>query len=235
MRLKREIRTRKRLITVVLTDCVDSCCFMIKRELSARMDTSYGLAYFEMEDFCRQVQNAGGQIAVSTEAQAVHHKGATTEFMGLKQTPKRKWANRALLHEKWSDTPHYEIPDQGSIADRFERLEPPVDPANPPNEWKEAVLEFLTDEVRTEILRSNLSKRELIVIVPTLLMADCRELLRSLEDRLDEMDLPPSMLLLFVNYYFEKNIYSRCRHYLEMAGNAHPAFDLFRLKNSRSG
>jgi len=69
-----------------------------------------------------------------------------------------------------------------------------------------------------------------MVIVPTLLMADCRELLRTLEDRLDNMDIPPSMLLLFVNYYFEKNIYSRCRHYLDKAGDSHPAFDLFRLK-----
>ena len=108
-----------------------------------------------------------------------------------------------------------------------------LDPSNPPDEWLDKVLAFLTDEIRTQILRSDLSKRELMVIVPTLLMADCRELLRTLEDRLDNMDLPPSMLLLFVNYYFEKNIYSRCRHYLDMAGNAHPAFDLFRLKNSR--
>jgi len=105
-----------------------------------------------------------------------------------------------------------------------------VDPSNPPEEWKDVVTEFLTDEVRTQILRSKLSKRELLVIVPTLLMADCRELLRTLEDRLDDMDLPPSMLLLFVNYYFEKNIYSRCRHYLDMAGDTHPAFDLFRLR-----
>jgi GT2 family glycosyltransferase len=215
---------------VVLTDIVDSCCFMVKREHPARMDSSYGLAFFEMEDYCRQIIDSGGQIAVSMEAKAVHHEGSTTKTMGFKQTPQRKWANRARLHDKWSETPLYEIPDQGSIADRFEQLAPPVDPSNPPDEWQDAVLEFLTDEIRTEILRSDLSKRELMVIVPTLLMADCRELLRTLEDRLNEMDLPPSMLLLFVNYYFEKNIYSRCRHYLHKAGNSHPAFDLFRLR-----
>lgn len=215
---------------VVLTDVIDSCCFMVKRDHSARMDTSYGLAFFEMEDYCRQILDAGGQIAVSTDAKAIHHEGSTTEAMGFKQTPQRKWANRALLHDKWTDPPAYKIPDQGSIADRLEGLEPPVDPSNPPGDWQEVVLEFLTDEVRTEILRSDLSKRELMVIVPTLLMADCRELLRTLEDRLDDLDLPPSMLLLFVNYYFEKNIYSRCRHYLDKAGNSHPAFNLFRLK-----
>ena len=216
--------------SVVLTDCVDSCCFMVKRESPARMDTSYGLAYFEMEDFCNQIIDAGGQIAVSSDAKAIHHEGATTGAMGLRQAPQRKWANRAQLHEKWGEPKTFEIPEQGTIADRLERLEPPVDPSSPPDAWQETVVEFLTDEVRTEILRSDLSKRELMVIVPTLLMADCRELLRTLEDRLDNMDIPPSMLLLFVNYYFEKNIYSRCRHYLDKAGDSHPAFDLFRLK-----
>jgi len=216
--------------SIILTDSVDSCCFMVKRDNPARMDVSYGLAYFDIEDYCNQVLDLGSQIAVSTEAKAIHHQGATTTSMGLRQMPQRKWANRAKLHDKWEEKPEYEIPNQGSIADRFERLEPPVDPSNPPEEWKDVVTEFLTDEVRTQILRSKLSKRELLVIVPTLLMADCRELLRTLEDRLDDMDLPPSMLLLFVNYYFEKNIYSRCRHYLDMAGDTHPAFDLFRLR-----
>jgi len=216
--------------SVVLTDCVDSCCFMVKRENTARMDTSYGLAYFEMEDFCNQILDNGGQIAVSSDAKAIHHEGATTGAMGLRQTPQRKWANRAQLHDKWGETQTFEIPVQGTIADRLEGLEPPVDPSAPPAAWQETVVEFLTDEIRTEILRSDLSKRELMVIVPTLLMADCRELLRTLEDRLNNMDLPPSMLLLFVNYYFEKNIYSRCRHYLDKAGDSHPAFDLFRLK-----
>src|SRR6056297_344272 len=216
--------------SVVLTDCVDSCCFMVKRESPARMETSYGLAYFEMEDFCNQIIDSGGQIAVSSDAKAIHHEGATTGAMGLRQAPQRKWANRAQLHEKWGEPKTFEIPEQGTIADRLERLEPPFDPSSPPDAWQETVVEFLTDEVRTEILRSDLSKRELMVIVPTLLMADCRELLRTLEDRLNNMDLPPSMLLLFVNYYFERSIYSRCRHYLDKAGDSHPAFDLFRLK-----
>ena len=216
--------------SVVLTDCIDSCCFMVRQENSVRMDTSFGLAYFEMEDFCNQILDAGEQIAVSTTAKAIHHEAGTTGSMGIRQTPQRKWTNRAKFHDKWGEAQDFDIPAQGTIADRFEQLEPPVDPSSPPDEWRETVLEFLTDEVRTEILRSDLSKRELMVIVPTLLMADCRELLRTLEDRLDDMELPPSMLLLFVNYYYEKNIYSRCRHYLDKAGDSHPAFDLFRLR-----
>lgn len=214
----------------ILTDQVDSCCFMIKRDLPVALNETYGLAYFEMADFCSSVRDQGGLIAVATSVEIAHQSGATTGAMGLRLSPQRKWINRARYHEKWSEKPHYKIPEQGEIADRLELLEPPVDPSNPPDEWRETVETYLTDEVRTQILRSDLSRRELLVIVPTLLMADCRELLRNLEDRLDEMELPPSLLLLFVHFYYEKNIYSRCRHYLRKAGNSHPAFDMYRLK-----
>ena len=38
------------------------------------MDTSYGLAYFEMEDYCNQILHAGGKIAVSAGATVSHHR-----------------------------------------------------------------------------------------------------------------------------------------------------------------
>jgi glycosyltransferase involved in cell wall biosynthesis len=214
----------------LLTDLVDSCCFMLTKNVPVRFDEEFGLAYYEMEDFCKQLTSNEYQIAVATGVQATHHKGATTQKMGLKLTPQRKWKNRALFHQKWSHPIEYTLPEQGSIADRLERLEPPSDPANPPEEWVKTVNDFLTDEIRTQIVRSELSNRELFTIVSTLLMADCRDLLRTLEDRLNDLELPAPILMLFVNYYYSKNIYSRCRHYLKKAGNSHPAFDLFRLK-----
>lgn len=214
----------------LLTDQVDSCCFMVRRDLPVSMSEAYGLAYFEMDDFCSEIRDQGGLIAVSTSVAVTHHAGATTGAMGLRLSPQRKWINRAAYNAKWNKQPVYTVPNQGTIADRLERLEPPTDPSDPPEEWKDEVNEFLTDEVKTKIMRSDLSRRELLVIVPTLLMADCRELLRNLEDRLDKIDLPPSLLMLFIHFYYEKNIYSRCRHYLEKAENSHPAFDMYRLK-----
>lgn len=216
----------------LLTDKADSCCFMIRKNLPIRFDEQYGLAFLEMDDFCSQIHEQGGLIAVATGAEATHNGGLTTKSMGFPLTPQRKWSNRARYDQKWGKRPDYTMPSQGRISDRLEQVMPPADPSDPPEEWRETILEFLTDEIRTQILRSDLSRRELMVIVPILLMADCRELLRTLEDRLDELELPPSMLLLFVDFYYEKNIYSRCRHYLEKAENSHPAFDLFRLKIS---
>ncbi|CAN5163806.1 hypothetical protein BH23BAC3_BH23BAC3_15750 [soil metagenome] len=214
----------------ILTDIVDSCCFMVKNNLAIRPDEEFGLAFYEMDDFCKQLTAEGYQIAVAGGVRATHHSGATTKKMGLILTPQRKWKNRALYHEKWGEPTDYKISQQGTVADRLEKLEPPVDPANPPEEWVKTVNTFLTDEIRTQIVRSDLSNRELFTIVSTLLMADCRDLLRTLENRLNDLDLPVPILMLFINFYYEKNIYSRCRHYLKKAGRSHPAFDLFRLR-----
>ncbi|REL38921.1 glycosyltransferase [Rhodohalobacter sp. SW132] len=214
----------------VQTDTVDSCCFMVKNGFSFQFDESYGLAYFEMDDLCKQIRENDYQIAVASGVTVTHHKGTTIQKMGFTLTPPRKWKNREIFHKKWNPENEFSIPDQGTITDRLERLEPPVNPADPPDDWVHTVHDFLTDEIRTQIIRSDLTPRELFTIVPVLLMADCRELLRNLEDRLDDMELPVPLLMLFIHFYYEKNIFSRCRHYLDKAGDSHPAFDLYRLK-----
>ena len=84
--------------------------------------------------------------------------------------------------------------------------------------------------MRTEILREPWTDDEFYTIVLTLLIADERELLRTLEERIDEMQPDTSLLVLFIHYYFKKNIYSRCKHYMSLAEKNHPIFDLYRLK-----
>lgn len=214
----------------VLTDIADSCCFMIPQDLKIRFDEQFQLCHFEMEDFCLQITNSNKEIVVARNTVAEHRSGATTGPMGIRLSPELKWKNRKYFNEKWNTVPDYTMPEQGSHPERFEMLGPPDNPANPEEGWVQAVREYLTSEVKTEILRGTWSEQELIVIVSTLLIADERELLRTLEDKLDELDIAPALLILFIHYYFNKNIYSRCRHYLKKAGDSHPAFDLYRLK-----
>lgn len=208
----------------------DSCCFMIPKNLPINFDEEYRLCHFEMGDFCQQIIAEGYNITAVTKALARHEQAKTIEMMGLKLMPKLKWSNRDRFYKKWSEPAIHEIPKQGSHPDRFIKLGVPDDPLNPDLEWINAIQNYLTDEVRTEILRTEWTEEDLTCIVTSLLIADERELLRTLEDRLDSMELPSALLILFVEYYFNKNIYSRCRHYLEKAGNSHPAFDLYRLK-----
>jgi len=215
---------------VTEADVVDSCCFMVQKKSGIRFDEEYRLCHFDMEDFCFKILDSGQKIYVSNRATASHQNGKTLDMMGMKLVPHLKWQNRKRYFEKWDGAPQFSMPNQGPHPDRFELLGMPENPLEPESEWIHIVQDYLTDEVKTEILRTEWNQRELLTIVSALLIADERELLRTLEDRLDELDLPPALLILFVHYYFDKNIYSRCKHYLGKAGNSHPVFDLFPLK-----
>ena len=216
-----------RLLTI---DQADSCCFMIRKDLPVQFDEDYGLAFYEMDDFCKQLQNEDFKIILSSSTIVSHSTRSVSDMMGLTLVPELKWRNRERFAEKWLEKPVYKIPQQGSPADKLEALGVPINPESPDPEWIEAVNNFLTDEVKTEILRSNLTSYELITIVSSLMMADQRELMRTLEDRLDNAELPVPMLVLLIHYYYGKNIYSRCKHYIEMAEARHPVFDLYKLR-----
>ncbi|MGA1464135.1 MAG: glycosyltransferase [Balneolaceae bacterium] len=208
----------------------DSACFMLRKDANIRFDESFFPVYFEMEDLCRQIVADGGRICASglTTVQLVDP--AVSDLMGLRLVPQLKWANRAAYMHKWGDVPKYSLPNQGLPAERFERLGSPINPEKPEKEWLEAIEAYLTSEVKTEILRGNYETEDWITIISALVMADQRELMRTLEDRLDSAELPVSLLVLMIHYYFKKNIYSRCRYYLEKAGKKHDLFDLFRLR-----
>ena len=48
---------------------------------------------------------------------------------------------------------------------------------------------------------------------------DRRDILRPLEDRLLQTDMPEPLITDLVRYYFDKNVYSRCNIYLAELGN----------------
>ena len=212
------------------TERVDSCCFMIKKDLPVRFDEEYELCYFEMDDFCRQLTESGFELIVVRDTVVEHQKGMTIKLMGLELNPELKWMNRERFYKKWGSDRPAQLPEQGTHPERFQKLGAPDNPMNPSSEWVETIHEYLTNEVRTEILRKTWSEDEFFTIILTLLIADERELLRTLEERIDEMKPDTSLLVLFIHYYFKKNIYSRCKHYMDLAEKNHPIFDLYRLK-----
>ena len=209
---------------------VDSCCFMTKKEYDFRFDEEYGLAHFDMKDFCMQVKEEGYVLTAVTNARCSHSEAKTSTMLGLQMVPFLKWSNKDRFYRKWGTSGDFIMPKQGSHPDKLRKLGIPHDPFNPELKWVDTVQAYLTSEVKTEILRNEWNEGDLITIISALIIADERELMRTLEDRLDELELPTAFLLLIIEYYFSKNIFSRCRHYLEKGGKSHPAFDLYRLK-----
>jgi glycosyltransferase involved in cell wall biosynthesis len=216
--------------TYLSVKSADSCCFMMKSEHGFRFDEEYGLSFYDMKDFCMQILDAGLEIIVASNARCEHSEGRISSMLGLQLVPFLKWSNKERFNKKWGVPGENRIPPQGSHPDRLKKLGIPHDPLNPDVEWVDAVQTYLTSEVKTEILRTDWTENDLITIVSALIIADERELLRTLEDRLDNMELPVAFLLLIIQYYFSKNIFSRCKHYLEKGKKSHPAFDLYRLK-----
>ena len=214
----------------ITSDKVDSCCFMIQKSRGVLFDEEYGLCYFEMDDFCKQLKQKNLELVVERETVVTHSGGSTIGLMGLELTPELKWQNRSRYFEKWYDQSYDVVPEGRTHPERFLKLGAPDNPLNPNQGWVELIRDYLTNEVRTEILRGSWTEDELLTIVLTLLIADGRELLRTMEDKMENINPDRSLLTLFIVYYFKKNIYSRCKHYMAMDQTGHPVFDFYNLK-----
>ncbi|TVQ67831.1 MAG: glycosyltransferase [Balneolaceae bacterium] len=211
-------------------ETADSCCFMVEGGISFRFDEEFRPCFYEMEDYCRQIRTAGRKIIVEKKAHADHRGGGSTVAMALHLDPEELWKNRARFRMKWFPGRTAVIPQEGNHAERFRRLGAPLNPLQPDSDWLNRVRDYLTSEVRTEILRGSWNEEELFTIMLTLLIADERELLRTLEERIEGLKPDPALLKLFILYYYRKNIFSRCRHYVGMAEEEDPEFDLFNLR-----
>src|SRR5690625_5724417 len=169
-------------------------------------------------------------MVIEREAVVDHSAGSTINMMGLELTPELKWQNRSRVDDEWGKSTPDSIPEGASHPERFLKLGAPNNPLNPGREWVELIHSYLTNDVRTEIVRGEWTEEELLTIVLTLLIADERELLRTMEDKLQTIHTDRSLLTLFIVYYFRKKIYPRSRHYLAMDQTGHPLFDFYDLR-----
>jgi len=212
-------------------DELDSCCFLFEADNGLKFDPAFELCFFETADFCRQAKNKNLKIARINKARVYHSKSETISAMGLKSEPGLKWKNARYFSEKWKEKQEYKIPEQCDPPSCFEAIGLPPDPWHPDERWLEAVDRYLTSEVQTTIKKTNWNAPELYTIVTSLLFAEKRELLRFLEDEMNDREVPEIMLILLINFYFNKNIFSRCRHYLAKSGRyRNPVFDIYRLR-----
>jgi len=216
---------------VTETDKLDSCCFLLSGDTDLRFDTRYELCFYETDDFFKNAIEKNLNICKVNTAVVEHLQNETISTMGLKLEPDLKWKNARRFLEKWNEKPDYHQPVQCSPPECFEMIGLPPDPWNPDEEWLAVIDNYLTSEVRTIIQKTDWKPSDLFSIVTTLLFAEQRDLLRILEDRLDELDIPEVILMLFINFYYQRNIFSRCKHYLAKTGKyRNPVFDLYRLR-----
>ncbi|MGF1671047.1 MAG: glycosyltransferase, partial [Balneolaceae bacterium] len=190
---------------------LDSCCLVFTADTNIRFDSRYELCFYETDDFFRRVAESNGTVGRVHSALAEHLKSETTTAMGLKLEPDLKWKNALRYHQYWNDQMEYTFPPQCDPPACFEKIGLPPDPWNPDEKWLRTVEEYLTREVRTIIRKTDWNPSELYTIITSLMFADQRDLMRLLEDKMNDLEIPETILMLLISFYYRRNIFSRCK------------------------
>ena len=198
------------------TDYLDSFCMMLRMDTGIRMDEYYTLAFFDDIDLCFQARKAGHKVGIIPQVQVNHHYGTTTFALDLDTESELYWKNIAYFNEKWGVETYSEeeLKSMGSF-DQLIALDHLVNPLYPEEVIKERFNELWTDEMRTEIMKSDYEPEILQHLVHLMMVMEKRDVMRRLEDRMDDDTLPARLIYELVRFYFERNIYSRCLHYLD--------------------
>jgi glycosyltransferase involved in cell wall biosynthesis len=199
-----------------LTDTVylDSACMLIRASTGLRFDPAFALAWFEDRDICRQALDQGHKIAISNAAFVEHQNGTTTEDIGVEYDSKAYWNNKSSFDRKWDIIP---IPGAFYSEDPIMELVAIgtyLNPFQPEPTLLERARQLLTSETRTQIHRSSWDYDSIAGMMQLLMVAESRDILRHLEDKLTAFELKEPLCYRLVNYYYERSIYSRCAFYL---------------------
>lgn len=197
------------------TEYLDSFCMMIRADSDLRMDESYELAFFEDIDFCFEARKKGMRIGIATNVTVEHQYGTTTFGLNLDTESDQYWKNVAHFNEKWGiEVFSKEELKSKSRFDQLLAIDDLVNPLYPEESLKTYFRELFTDELKTEMMRSEHDPETLFKLVHLMMVMEERELMRRLEDRLEDLELPAVLIYQLVRFYFYRNIYSRCHHYL---------------------
>lgn len=201
---------------LVRTEYLDSFCMMIRTDSGLRMDEDYQLAFFEDIDFCFKARKNGLHVGIATQVSVEHHYGTTTFGLNLDTESEQYWKNVAYFNEKWGiEVFSEEDLKSKSRFDQLLAIDEMVNPLFPEDSLKAYFQELFTDELKTEMMRSEHDPETLCQLVHLMMVMEERELMRRLEDRLERIELPASLIYQLVRFYFYRNIYSRCHHYLD--------------------
>jgi GT2 family glycosyltransferase len=212
------------------TDYLDSACMLIRASTGLRFDSAYGLAWFEDRDICKQATEQGYRIAIADAAFVEHLKSTTTDDIGVEHDSKAYWNNKASFDRKWGLLPisgafYSEDPIMELVA-----IGTYMNPWQPEPTLLERARQLLTSETRTQIHRSSWDYDSIAGMMQLLMVAESRDLLRHLEDKLTAFELKEPLCYRLVSYYYDRSIYSRCAFYLSELTDEKVSFRLRLLR-----
>jgi O-antigen biosynthesis protein len=94
---------RDRLRRRLETDSLAFFCVAMRRgviEQVGLLDEAYGIGFFEDDDYCRRVQQAGYRLVIADDVFVHHHHSVSFDAMGAKASELMA-RNKALFEERW--------------------------------------------------------------------------------------------------------------------------------------
>ncbi|WP_445664194.1 glycosyltransferase [Fodinibius sp. AD559] len=214
------------------TEYLDSFCMMLRTDANLKMDKAYQLAFFEDIDLCFQARAKDFKVGIAPHVQVKHHFGTTTFSLDLDTESEQYWRNVSYFNEKWNIEVFSEDELKSlSTFDQLLALDDLVNPLFPEPKIQQQFERLFTDELKTEILNTQHDDETLCKLVHLFMVMEEREIMRRLEDKLKNINIPTSLIYQLVRFYFNRNIYSRCTHYLNQLKPQNESLraDLYRL------
>jgi O-antigen biosynthesis protein len=94
---------RGRLRRTLPTDSLAFFCVALRRRLIDEigvLDEAYGIGFFEDDDYCRRVAQAGHKLVIADDVFVHHHHSASFDTLGGKANELMA-RNKALFEERW--------------------------------------------------------------------------------------------------------------------------------------
>lgn len=207
---------------------LDSFCMAFRKGDELRFDESYGLAWFEDIDFSLTAAGEDRRIVADPTTWVHHTRGTTTEDLGIPVQSVGFWKSSDRFHTKWRFAYLAEIvadPDHpvSTLIEIGER----INPFFPEAPYVTLAKELLTSEVKHEIISGDWSHTQLQALVRLTMAIDLRDVLRTLEDKMNTYEPDIAFNEMLIQYYFTLSVYSRCKMYIDKVEDERKTLSMF--------
>jgi hypothetical protein len=193
-----------------------------------RFDESYGLAWFEDIDFSLTAAGENRRLVADPSTWVHHTRGTTTEDLGVPVQSVGFWKSSDRFHAKWNFAFMAEVvaDPENPVATLIEIGER-INPFFPEARYVALAKELLTSEVKHEITSGEWAHSQLQALVRLTMAIDLRDVLRTLEDKLNTYEPDVAFNEMLIQYYFGLSVYSRCKMYIDKVEDERKTLSMF--------
>lgn len=206
---------------------LDSFCMAFRKGDELRFDESYGLAWFEDIDF--SLAAGENRRLVADPSTWVHHtRGATTEDLGISVQSVGFWKSSDRFHTKWNFAFMAEVvADPENPVSTLIEIGERINPFFPEAPYLALAKELLTSEVKHDITSGDWAHSQLQALMRLTMAIDLRDVLRTLEDKMNTYEPDIAFNEMLIQYYFNLSVYSRCKMYIDKVEDERKTLSMF--------